>query len=118
MQSDSVGKGSTALRLQNKITVLNVIKEHNLSTRAEIASIANITKATISEIVSELIADGFIIESDTATDEIKMGRKGTPLVFNSECSYAISVDLGGTKIRLSLFNAGLELVQEKTVFYI
>lgn len=115
MQNMLAGKGSTALRLQNKATVLNVIKEHNLSTRAEIASITQMTKATISEIVAELLEEGFILESTVANEEIKMGRKGTPLTFNSNCAYALSIDLGGTKIKLALFNADLELIQEEMV---
>ncbi len=115
MLNNLAGKGSTALRVQNKVTVLNVIKEHNLSTRAEIAAITHITKATISEIVAELIQEDFVVESSLINEETRMGRKGTPLKFNHDCAYTLSIDLGGTKIKLALFNAGLELMDEKVI---
>ncbi|MGF1724768.1 ROK family protein [Photobacterium nomapromontoriensis] len=107
--------GSVQIRTQNKSNVLNVIKQHDRSTRAEIAELTHMTKATISEIVSQLIHEGLVIEHDKNKSDSKAGRKGIAISFNKNADYAISIDLGGTKIAISLFNIGLELITHKTI---
>lgn len=107
--------GSVQVRAQNKLNVLNTIKLHDFSTRAEIAELTEMTKATISEIVAQLIAEGLVVEQGKKHEDNKIGRKGIALRFNKNADYTIAIDLGGSKITLSLFNLGLELITQKII---
>ncbi|MFV0548230.1 MAG: ROK family protein [Limnobaculum xujianqingii] len=96
------------LRLMNKSLVLNVIREHTPLSRAQIAKISGITKATISEIVTELLDEKIIYESGMT--EGGLGRKGVMVNFDANHGVGVGIDLGGTKISLSLFNLNAELL--------
>ncbi|VFS45327.1 ROK family transcriptional regulator [Budvicia aquatica] len=97
------------LRQMNKSLVLNIIREHSSLSRAQIAKIAGITKATISEIVSELLDEKIIYESG-AMENSGLGRKGIMLNFDANHGVGVGIDLGGTKISFSLFNLNAELL--------
>lgn len=107
--------GPVKIRTQNKFNVLNTIKLNDFSTRAEISELTEMTKATISEIVAQLINENLVIEQGKKQPENKIGRKGIALRFNKNADYAISIDLGGSKITFSLFNIGLELITQKII---
>ncbi len=102
------------LRQMNKSLVLNIIREHTSLSRAQIAKIAGITKATISEIVAELLDEKIIYESG-AMENSGLGRKGIMLNFDANHGVGVGIDLGGTKISLSLFNLNAELLATEQV---
>lgn len=69
------------LRQMNASVVLNVIRENSPLSRAQIAKATGITKATISEIVSDLLEEKIIYESGVS-EEGGLGRKGILVNFD------------------------------------
>ena len=69
------------LRQMNASVVLNVIRENSPLSRAQIAKVTGITKATISEIVSDLLEEKIIYESGVSEDA-GLGRKGILVNFD------------------------------------
>jgi predicted NBD/HSP70 family sugar kinase len=103
----------SSLRTMNKTLVLNVVRQHGPISRAQLARKMNITRATISGIVSDLLEDGVIYEG--AAEESSIGRKGILLHYNDDLGYGIAIDLGGTKISIALFNVNAEISERKVI---
>jgi predicted NBD/HSP70 family sugar kinase len=103
----------SSLRTMNKSLVLNVVRQHGPISRAQLARKMNITRATISGIVSDLLEDGVIYEG--AAEETSVGRKGILLHYNDDLGYGIAIDLGGTKISIAIFNVNAEISVRKVI---
>jgi len=76
----------------NKSIVLHHIRKDSPLSRARIAEISGLTKATVSSLVNELIASNLVHE--IGTGESSGGRKPMMLLFNGTAGYAIGIDLG------------------------
>ncbi|CAN7179319.1 ROK family transcriptional regulator [Paenibacillus sp. LjRoot153] len=76
----------------NKTIVLHHIRTDSPISRAKIAEITGLTKATVSSLVNELIESSLVEE--IGAGESSGGRKPMMLLFNSMAGYAIGVDLG------------------------
>lgn len=100
------------LRQINATLVLNVIRQHGPLSRAQIAKISGITKATVSEIINDLLREKIIFEGGVS-EQSGQGRKGILINFDPHARLGIGVDLGGTKITLSLFNLDARILYEK-----
>lgn len=82
----------------NRRLVLETIVNNELISRAELAKKLKLTKATISNIVQELIEEDLIIE--IGSGETAVGRKPILLSFNKNCGYSVAVDIGVTCITI------------------
>ncbi|NOU64160.1 ROK family protein [Paenibacillus sp. LMG 31461] len=76
----------------NKTIVLHHIRTDSPISRARIAEITGLTKATVSSLVNELIESSLVEE--IGAGESSGGRKPMMLLFNGMAGYAIGVDLG------------------------
>lgn len=101
------------LREINKSIVINIIKNIGPISRAYVAKEADLTRATTSQIVQELINDGIILE--TGIKEGALGRKGILLKYNDQYGYVVGIDLGGSKITFGLFDYNNNLKHRKTI---
>jgi len=114
----SVATRSTSREINRRI-VLNLIRERQPISRADLARCMNVTRGVVSVLVQELIAQGVICEG--ATGEPARGRKPTFLHIRTRDRFAIAVDVRFSKTHLMLCDlSGRELAIESydTVFSI
>jgi predicted NBD/HSP70 family sugar kinase len=107
----------TTSRDINRRIALNVIREHQPISRADLARHLNMTRGVVSILVQELIAQGVIYEG--ATGEAARGRKPTFLHIRTRDRLAIAVDVRFSKTYLMLCDfSGRELALEShaTIF--
>ena len=83
----------------NRALVLEAIANHPPLSRADLAKMLHLTKATVSTIVQELLDRQLVIELGSA-EKTSMGRKPILLTFNNRCGSIIAVDLGVKKITI------------------
>jgi len=102
----------STIRKMNKDIVLNIVKDLGPLSRSEIAKHSGITKATISDIVKELIEEKLIFDEK---DDADLSKRGTNLHFSRHASFGLAVDLGGTTIHLGLFDLAGECFMKHTV---
>ncbi|PZE20728.1 ROK family transcriptional regulator [Paenibacillus xerothermodurans] len=76
----------------NKSIVLEHVKKHAPISRAKIAEITGLTKATVSTLVHELIDSRLVQEIGEGASS--GGRKPMMLLFNHTAGYAVGVELG------------------------
>src|SRR3954462_11557165 len=79
------------LKKINKSLILSKIIKHEMTSRAELANITKLTKATISTQVSDLLEDGLIIETQQEYNSV--GRKPIMLSLRQYAGYALGIDL-------------------------
>src|SRR5712691_465470 len=95
----------------NRRIALNLVREHQPISRADLARRMNLTRGVVSVLVQELIAQELIYEG--ATGEAARGRKPTFLHIRTRDRLAIAVDVRFSKTYLMLCDfAGRELALE------
>jgi N-acetylglucosamine repressor len=101
----------------NRRIALNLVREHQPISRADLARRMNVTRGVVSVLVQELIDQGLIYEG--ATGEAVRGRKPTFLHIRTEDRLAIAVDVRFSKTYLMLCDfSGRQLAVESydTIF--
>ena len=109
----------TTSRDINRHIALNLIREHQPISRADLARRMNMTRGVVSVLVQELISKGVIYEG--ATGEAARGRKPTFLHIRTHDRLVVAVDVRFTKTFLTLCDfSGRQLAIESydTVFEI
>ena len=109
----------TTSRDINRHIALNLIREHQPISRADLARRMTMTRGVVSVLVQELIAQGLIYEG--ATGEAARGRKPTFLHIRTHDRLVVAVDVRFTKTYLMLCDfSGRQLAIESydTVFSI
>lgn len=101
------------IKKMNKTIVLNTIRQQQPLSRADIASVTGLNKATVSSLVSELIESQLVTE--IGPGESSGGRKPTLLLFNRSAGYAIGIDIRVSDLLMLLVDLEGTVIQEKTV---
>src|SRR5690625_2598976 len=80
------------VKKENKIIVLETIKEYSPISRTNIANKTGLNKGTVSSLVNELLKKDIIYESGPGKSS--GGRRPVMLLFNKSAGYSIGIDLG------------------------
>ena len=84
----------------NRSLIISKIIEHGLISRADLAKITGLNKATISVQAAELLAEELIIETQS---ELKnLGRRPIMLSINKQAGFALGIDLDKNNITFTL----------------
>src|SRR6266542_5523216 len=107
--ADVKAAGHDMLRLVNRRILLSILSDRQPISRAEIAKISGLNKATISTITSELLKDSCIIEDGLGKTTPIGGKPPTPLRLNALRFGLFGVDIRAeeTILALSDFNSRL-----------
>jgi len=105
----NTGDASYINRL-NKIKVLNIVRNSNGTSRADIARQSGLSAPTISRIVEDLIEKGLIEEMGAGVS--KGGRRPTMVRFSGDNNYIVGIDLGTTNILGVLSNLDAKIIAE------
>lgn len=103
------------IRRVNRASVLNMIKNRQPISRAQISKQLGLSRATVSAIVDELIDKKMIYESDIKKANGKIGRRSTMLGFNPRSMFCIGLDVGGTKILTIITDLNGEILYQEKV---
>src|SRR5947207_5039144 len=104
--ADVKAAGHDMLRLVNRRILLSILSDRQPISRAEIAKISGLNKATISTITSELLRDSCTVEEGSGRTTPIGGKPPTPLRLNGKRFGLFGVDIRAdeTILALSDFN--------------
>lgn len=104
--ADVKAAGHDMLRLVNRRILLSILSDRQPISRAEIAKISGLNKATISTITGELLKDSCIVEEGSGRTTPVGGKPPTPLRLNAKRFGLFGVDIRSdeTILALSDFN--------------
>jgi glucokinase-like ROK family protein len=97
----------------NKSLVLDYIRAHSPISRARIAELTGLTKATVSSLVNEWIESNLTYE--IGVGQSSGGRKPMMLLFNSTAGFAVGIDLGVNYILAALTDLNGTIIEEVRV---
>ncbi len=92
-----------SIRKQNRSVIIEQIISNQPISRVELSKLTNINKATVSEIIKELLDNELIEEVGVGNSTSAGGRKPTMLQMNYKAGLCVAIDLGATYIAVSLF---------------
>ena len=99
------------VKKNNKALVLQLIMEKEPISRADIAQVSGLNKATVSSLVNELLAADLVYESGPG--ESSGGRRPVILHFNKIAGYSIGIDIGVNYVLCVLTDLKGNIVIEK-----
>lgn len=94
----------------NTACILNMIRVKESISRADIARESGLTPATVSNITSELLDLGLIVETERG--ESSGGRKPILLSINNTACYFGGIHIGSTSIDAAVFDVGADILKE------
>lgn len=97
------GSRQQTIKEKNRALVLQAVLNQNIVSRAEIARSLGLTKTTLTNLVSELIEEGILTESEAISPESGMGRKsiGLDLAENAPLICGVLIQRGNLHVILS-----------------
>ncbi|KAB8140979.1 ROK family transcriptional regulator [Chloroflexia bacterium SDU3-3] len=98
-------------KTHNSTLVLRAIYEQGGISRAEIARMTSLTRATVSEVVGELIERGLVVETGHGPSNV--GRTPVMLDIDADARHMIGLDAAGGELRGALVNLRGELRYEQ-----
>jgi glucokinase-like ROK family protein len=90
------------LRWANRTTLLRALYFGPSASRLELSQSTGLSAATVTNVVTELLAEGSVLEA--GTEESQGGRPRTILTINAEHGVFIGVDVGETHVSVELFD--------------
>lgn len=95
----------------NKYLVLEYVRDNQRTTRPEIARALNLSQATVSRVVADLLQRRILLETGDTTDSTG-GRPRAVLTLNVESACVVGIDLGGTNCHGALSGLDGEILIE------
>lgn len=100
------------MKQYNKTAILRCIRENAPISRAEVSDFLNLSRPSVSGLVSELIEDGWLREMTRVKGG--RGRRPIPLEINPEERYVIGVELGAYRITTILCNLRADILARES----
>lgn len=96
------------LRRINRSKALRTVYFQGPLSRLQVSKVTDLSPATVSNVIGELLAEGILVESGSVESEV--GRPRTLISINSHYGYFVGVDVGETLIRISVFDVLLSSI--------
>jgi predicted NBD/HSP70 family sugar kinase len=100
------------LRERNRVLVLDALRSHGRTSRAELARVTALSRTTVSGLVNDLIERGLIVEHGAASGS-QPGRPGVLLSLNSAAGTALAFDFGHTHLRVAIADLASNILAEE-----
>jgi predicted NBD/HSP70 family sugar kinase len=100
-----------SLRQRNRASVLRFILRERETSRADVARYCGLSFASVTNIVTDLIADGLVVETGTVAS--RGGRPISVLAPKADGAYAIGADVGERGVAVELFDLHLRVVDRE-----
>lgn len=88
----------------NRALIMHLLRHHESIPRAEIARRLNLSKVTVSAIISDLLENGYVVEIGKGATIKKGGRRPIMLSLDTSNKFVIGVDLGTTNTVAAIGN--------------
>jgi glucokinase-like ROK family protein len=103
----------TTMREMNVTLILNTLRLHAPISRAGVAVKTGLNKASVSSMVRDQIASGFIEETGSSASSSEIGRPAINLRLNPDAGYIISAEIGVDFISIIATDFLLEIVARR-----
>src|SRR5262245_20469740 len=102
------------MRRRNALTIVSIVRAQGDISRAELAREANLSPATVSSIVDDLLSSGILVETGSKSTATQRGRRPIGLTFNARSRFAAGASIDGASLRIALCDLDGNPVTETT----
>lgn len=92
----------------NKKNIYKLISENPSISRASLANITKLSKATVSVLVEELIKDEYVVDNGTVSTSMQ-GRRPNSLFVNDKDNYILVINLKSNLMQIALVTVGYDI---------
>jgi predicted NBD/HSP70 family sugar kinase len=107
------GVDQEKVRTFNRHLILQYIRDHSPTLRVEMANRLDLSRATVSSIVKELMDDGFVLEGKKLHTASMSGKRATEIYFNADVGHIIGIDLGRSHLGIYLTNLAANILDHR-----
>lgn len=107
-----VGRTTRDLRRHNRTSVLTRLYLHGAASRFDLMRATGLSSATVSNVVTDLVADGLVAEAGLLDSD--GGRPRTLLEVRPGYAQVVGVDIGETHVQVGLFDWTLDTLVTAT----
>jgi predicted NBD/HSP70 family sugar kinase len=90
------------LREVGRLRVLQALHDAESTSRSELAQVTGLSRATVSSLVTDLLAAGLVEENEPDAQARPTGRPAQPLALRDSAAYAVGTDIGHQHVRVAL----------------
>lgn len=101
------------MRQNNRTLILNLIRQQPIS-RSELAAATQLTRASITQIIDDLMYEGLVRESCTV-ESARQGRRSTQLVIHPNAAILLGVHLSRLQCDVGAMNLRGDVLRHNTV---
>ena len=105
-------KNTRELKQHNKYIILNEIIERQPVSRKELGQVLDVSHATVSYIIKELISDGLVVETDFL--ESTGGRPPRLVEFRGDKKFVVAVEMSYTYISYAIYDLNFKIRKEES----
>ncbi|ONI39207.1 hypothetical protein AN639_06555 [Candidatus Epulonipiscium fishelsonii] len=88
-----LGGNLERLKLKNRQIILKLLNNHEAMSRKDIAQTISLTSASVTQLCTEMIDEGLIIEIGESKEQKKVGRKKVFIDINYKNRYALCINI-------------------------
>src|SRR4051812_27278179 len=85
-----------------RLRVLQALHDAESTSRSKLAQVTGLSRATVSSLVSDLLAAGLVEENEPDAQSRVTGRPALPLALRASAAYAVGTDIGHQHVRVAL----------------
>src|SRR5215217_7830457 len=104
-----------SLRRLNRLRVIDALRAEGLISRADIARRTGLSRSTVSSLVSDLQADGLVVEREETAAAFgdQGGRPPILLSFDASAGAAVGIDFGHRHLRVAVSDLASNILAER-----
>lgn len=106
-------RGLKDIKRRNRQLILKTVLDNGGLSRVEIAEKTELAVSTVSTLIGELIADGFLIESGNHT--ITAGRSRTELTINPKYGRIAVIEISRKEVCMTMFDMALQSMGNRSL---
>src|SRR6266536_1565564 len=97
--------------------LIEILRALGPVTRAELAQRGGLSRATVSSVIGELLAEGLVVEDEAPADALRVvqGRPPSLVRLNRGAGVALGIDFGKRHLRIALADLGHQVLSERAV---
>jgi predicted NBD/HSP70 family sugar kinase len=113
-----IRRRASLIREPNEVRILRLVRDSGEISRIEIARSTRLHKATITDLVGNLIRAGFLEETGQEDGRKSVGRKRILLRFRPLAGVVAGVDIGMTRATVALTDLNASILQQESFVYL
>ncbi len=115
MAGRSTGANMESVRRRNRASILKYLNDYGPTSRKDLAGVLGLTPAAVTQICSDLFAEGILVEQGINKDSGNVGRKKIFIDINYDAAYVIAINISPENTTVALTDLKGDALKKKRI---